>query len=107
VADSDLAAGGKILLDAKGDILRAAQQSTGSKNKGDGRIRGLAVKRGLTPYQGDLKGDGTLMAGRELKFTAEGGINDCGTIGSCYAIVMTAANIVNQTGGVIQGALVG
>jgi len=32
---------------------------------------------------------------------------DCGTIGSCYAIVMTAANIVNQTGGVIQGAIVG
>ncbi|WP_175214079.1 hemagglutinin repeat-containing protein [Achromobacter aegrifaciens] len=55
---------------------------------------------------GDLKGDGTLMAGRNVKLEAEGDIVNSGTIGAREATVMTAGNIVNQGGGLIQGATV-
>jgi filamentous hemagglutinin len=60
----------------------------------------------LLVREGDLKGDGTLMAGREVKLAAAGDIVNSGTIGSRDATVMTAANIVNQAGGLIQGAIV-
>ncbi|MFJ3464517.1 hemagglutinin repeat-containing protein [Achromobacter spanius] len=60
----------------------------------------------LLVREGDLKGDGTLMAGRDVKLTADGDITNSGTIGSRDATVMTAANIVNQAGGLIQGAIV-
>ncbi|WP_226846267.1 hemagglutinin repeat-containing protein [Achromobacter sp. 77] len=59
----------------------------------------------LLVREGDLKGDGTLMAGRDVKLTAGGDINNSGTIGARDATVMTAANIVNQAGGRIQGAI--
>ncbi|AOU90937.1 two-partner secretion domain-containing protein [Achromobacter ruhlandii] len=54
----------------------------------------------------DLKGDGTLMAGRDVTLAAEGDIVNSGTIGARAATVMTSANILNQAGGRIQGALV-
>ncbi|MCW3156333.1 hemagglutinin repeat-containing protein [Achromobacter spanius] len=60
----------------------------------------------LLVREGDLKGDGTLMAGRDVKLAADGDINNSGTIGARDATVMTAANIVNQAGGLIQGAVV-
>ncbi|WP_280003205.1 hemagglutinin repeat-containing protein [Achromobacter mucicolens] len=60
----------------------------------------------LLVREGDLKGDGTLMAGRDVKLAAHGDITNSGTIGARDATVMTAANIVNQAGGRIQGAIV-
>ncbi|WP_162259901.1 hemagglutinin repeat-containing protein [Achromobacter sp. Root83] len=60
----------------------------------------------LLVREGDLKGDGTLMAGRDVKLAADGDIVNSGTIGSRDATVMTAANIINQAGGLIQGAVV-
>ncbi len=60
----------------------------------------------LLVREGDLKGDGTLMAGRDVKLAADGDITNSGTIGARDATVMTAANIVNQAGGLIQGAIV-
>ncbi|WP_198158123.1 hemagglutinin repeat-containing protein [Achromobacter spanius] len=60
----------------------------------------------LLVREGDLKGDGTLMAGRDVKLAADGDINNSGTIGARDATVMTAANIVNQAGGLTQGAVV-
>ncbi|SEJ60669.1 hemagglutinin repeat-containing protein [Achromobacter sp. NFACC18-2] len=60
----------------------------------------------LLVREGDLKGDGTLMAGRDVKLAADGDINNSGTIGARDATVMTAANIVNQAGGLIQGSIV-
>ncbi|CAO3947873.1 hemagglutinin repeat-containing protein [Achromobacter mucicolens] len=60
----------------------------------------------LLVREGDLKGDGTLMAGRDVKLAADGDITNSGTIGARDATVMTAANIVNQAGGRIQGAIV-
>ncbi|WP_175155839.1 hemagglutinin repeat-containing protein [Achromobacter mucicolens] len=60
----------------------------------------------LLVREGDLKGDGTLMAGRDVKLAADGDITNNGTIGARDATVMTAANIVNQAGGRIQGAIV-
>ncbi|WP_160144426.1 hemagglutinin repeat-containing protein [Achromobacter sp. SLBN-14] len=60
----------------------------------------------LLVREGDLKGDGTLMAGRDVKLAADGDITNSGTIGARDATVMTAANIVNQAGGRIQGAVV-
>lgn len=53
----------------------------------------------LLVREGDLKGDGTLMAGRNVKLEAEGDIANSGTIGAREATVMTAGNIVNQAGG--------
>ncbi|PJI54336.1 hypothetical protein CTI14_16680, partial [Methylobacterium radiotolerans] len=47
-----------------------------------------------------------LMAGRDVKLAADGDITNSGTIGARDATVMTAANIVNQAGGRIQGAIV-
>ncbi|NMK48875.1 hypothetical protein HG262_21845, partial [Achromobacter sp. Bel] len=60
----------------------------------------------LLVRDGDLKGDGTLMAGRDVKLAAEGDIVNSGTIGARDATVMTAGNIVNQAGGLIQGSTV-
>ncbi|MDH0093470.1 hemagglutinin repeat-containing protein [Achromobacter mucicolens] len=60
----------------------------------------------LLVREGDLKGDGTLMAGRDVTLAADGDINNSGTIGARTATVMTAASIVNQAGGRIQGAIV-
>ncbi|WP_447920685.1 hemagglutinin repeat-containing protein [Achromobacter aegrifaciens] len=60
----------------------------------------------LLVREGDLKGDGTLMAGRNVKLEAEGDIANSGTIGAREATVMTAGNIVNQAGGLIQGSTV-
>ncbi|WP_175200322.1 hemagglutinin repeat-containing protein, partial [Achromobacter insolitus] len=63
----------------------------------------------LLVREGDLKGDGTLMAGRNVKLEAEGDIVNSGTIGTIgarAATVMAAGNIVNQRGGLIQGATV-
>ncbi|WP_162253555.1 hemagglutinin repeat-containing protein [Achromobacter sp. Root565] len=60
----------------------------------------------LLVREGDLKGDGTLMAGSDVKLAADGDITNSGTIGARDATVMTAANIVNQAGGRIQGAIV-
>lgn len=60
----------------------------------------------LLVREGDLQGDGTLMAGRDVKLAADGDITNSGTIGARDATVMTAANIVNQAGGLIQGAVV-
>ncbi|AXA74491.1 filamentous hemagglutinin, partial [Achromobacter insolitus] len=63
----------------------------------------------LLVREGDLQGDGTLMAGRNVKLAAEGDIVNSGTIGTIgarAATVMTAGNIVNQRGGLIQGATV-
>lgn len=60
----------------------------------------------LLVREGDLKGDGTLMAGRDVKLAADGDISNSGTIGARDATVMTAANIVNQAGGLIQGSVV-
>lgn len=60
----------------------------------------------LLVREGDLQGDGTLMAGRDVKLAADGDITNSGTIGARDATVMTASNIVNQAGGLIQGAIV-
>ncbi|WFC70171.1 filamentous hemagglutinin [Achromobacter denitrificans] len=60
----------------------------------------------LLVREDDLKGDGTLMAGRSVKLAADGDIANSGTVGARDAVVMTAANIVNQAGGLIQGATV-
>ncbi|WP_188590319.1 hemagglutinin repeat-containing protein, partial [Achromobacter denitrificans] len=60
----------------------------------------------LLVREDDLKGDGTLMAGRSVKLAADGDIANSGTVGARDAVVMTAANIVNQAGGLIQGATI-
>ncbi|WP_454669942.1 two-partner secretion domain-containing protein [Achromobacter kerstersii] len=66
----------------------------------------LVPKVYLVVRKDDLKGDGTLMAGRDVKLAADGDINNSGTIGARHATVMSASNIVNQAGGLVQGATV-
>ncbi len=73
----------------------------------DGTTEAVLVPRVyLVVRPTDLKGDGTLMAGRDVTLAAEGDIVNSGTIGARAATVMTSANILNQAGGRIQGALV-
>ncbi|MFY1942918.1 hemagglutinin repeat-containing protein [Achromobacter xylosoxidans] len=73
----------------------------------DGTVETVLVPRVyLLVRPDDLKGDGTLMAGRDVTLAAEGDIVNSGTIGARAATVMTAANILNRAGGRIQGALV-
>jgi filamentous hemagglutinin len=66
----------------------------------------LVPKVYLLVRKDDLKGDGTLMAGRDVKLVADGNIDNSGTIGARHATVMSASNIVNQAGGLVQGATV-
>ncbi|WEX94598.1 hemagglutinin repeat-containing protein [Achromobacter sp. SS2-2022] len=66
----------------------------------------LVPKVYLLVRKNDLKGDGTLMAGRDVKLVADGNIDNSGTIGARHATVMSASNIVNQAGGLVQGATV-
>lgn len=63
----------------------------------------LVPKVYLVVRKGDLKGDGTLMAGRDVKLAADGDIVNSGTIGARHATVMSASNIVNRAGGLVQG----
>ncbi|WFP06235.1 hemagglutinin repeat-containing protein [Achromobacter spanius] len=73
----------------------------------DGRAETVLVpKVYLLVRKNDLKGDGTLMAGRDVKLVADGNIDNSGTIGARHATVMSASNIVNQAGGLVQGATV-
>ncbi|WP_050978194.1 hemagglutinin repeat-containing protein [Bordetella petrii] len=60
----------------------------------------------LLVRDGDLRGDGTLMAGRDVSLNADGDVANSGTIGARGATVITAENIVNQAGGRIQAASV-
>ena len=52
---------------------------------------------------GDLKGDGTLLAGRSV-IAVNGNATNSGTIGAREATVITAGNIVNQAGGAFRAA---
>jgi len=73
----------------------------------DGSVETVLVPQVyLLVREGDLKGDGTLMAGRSVKLAADGDIANSGTIGARDATVMSAANIVNQAGGLVQGATI-
>jgi filamentous hemagglutinin len=60
----------------------------------------------LVVQDGDLKGDGTLMAGGSVSLQADGDITNTGTIGSRNATVMVADNIRNSAGGTVQGSTV-
>ena len=53
--------------------------------------------------EGDLKGDGTLLAGRSVHRRGWQ-CDQQGTIGAREATVITAGNIVNQAGGTIRAA---
>lgn len=57
----------------------------------------------LMVRNGDLKADGTLMAGRDVSLQADGDVNNTGSIVGRDATVITAGNIVNKAGGQIQG----
>ncbi len=70
----------------------------------DGSTESVLVPRVyLLVRPDDLKGDGTLMTGRNVELAAQGDIANSGTLGAREALVMGAANIVNQAGGRIQG----
>ncbi|WP_162876242.1 hemagglutinin repeat-containing protein [Achromobacter insuavis] len=70
----------------------------------DGSTESVLVPRVyLLVRPDDLKGDGTLMTGRNVELAAQGDIDNSGTLGAREALVMSAANIVNQAGGRIQG----
>ncbi|MBO9354431.1 filamentous hemagglutinin N-terminal domain-containing protein [Bordetella petrii] len=60
----------------------------------------------LLVREGDLQGDGTLMAGRDVSLNASGDVGNSGTVGARDAVVITAGNIANQAGGRIQAAQV-
>ncbi|WP_160356387.1 hemagglutinin repeat-containing protein [Bordetella sp. 02P26C-1] len=57
----------------------------------------------LIVRDGDLKTDGTLMAGDTVNLFAEGEITNTGSIGARRATVIAADTIVNRSGGSIHG----
>ncbi|RBL86188.1 hypothetical protein DDE05_12050, partial [Streptomyces cavourensis] len=59
----------------------------------------LAVK------PGDLRGDGSLIAGRETQISAAGDVNNSGTLGARNALVVDAQNVRNSVGA-MQGKTV-
>ena len=59
----------------------------------------LAVK------PGDLRGDGSLIAGRDTQISARGDVNNSGTIGARNALVVDAQNVRNSVGA-MQGKTV-
>ena len=63
----------------------------------------LAPKVYLLVREGDLKGDGALMAGRTVRIAADGEVANSGTLAAREATVVGAGRIVNQAGGTIQG----
>ncbi len=63
----------------------------------------LAPKVYLLVREGDLKGDGTLMAGRTVRIAADGEVANSGTLAAREATVVGAGRIINQAGGTIQG----
>ncbi|CUJ39469.1 Filamentous hemagglutinin [Achromobacter xylosoxidans] len=54
----------------------------------------LAVK------PGDLRGDGTLIAGRDTQINTTGDVNNSGTLGARNALVVNAQNVVNTVGSI-------
>ena len=52
----------------------------------------LAVK------PGDLRGDGTLIAGRDTQINTTGDVNNSGTLGARNALVVNGQNVVNTVG---------
>ncbi|WP_170948512.1 hemagglutinin repeat-containing protein [Bordetella genomosp. 5] len=69
------------------------------------RQKVLAPQVYLVLKPGDLKGDGTLMAGRDTVIEVSGNVNNSGTLGARQALVVSAENI-NNTIGTVQGKTV-
>ena len=65
----------------------------------------LAPQVYLAVKPGDLRGDGTLIAGRDTQISATGDVANSGTIGARNALVVDAQNVRN-TVGTIQGKTV-
>ena len=65
----------------------------------------LAPQVYLAVKPGDLRGDGTLIAGRDTQISATGDVDNSGTIGARNALVVDAQNMRN-TVGTIQGKTV-
>ncbi|CAB3648220.1 hemagglutinin repeat-containing protein [Achromobacter dolens] len=65
----------------------------------------LAPQVYLAVKPGDLRGDGTLIAGRDTQISATGDVDNSGTIGARNALVVDAQNVRN-TVGTIQGKTV-
>ncbi|WP_241068508.1 hemagglutinin repeat-containing protein [Achromobacter insuavis] len=65
----------------------------------------LAPQVYLAVKPGDLRGDGTLIAGRDTQISTTGDVDNSGTIGARNALVVDAQNVRN-TVGTIQGKTV-
>jgi filamentous hemagglutinin len=65
----------------------------------------LAPQVYLAVKPGDLRGDGTLIAGRDTQIKTAGDVNNSGTIGARNALVVEAQNIRNTVGS-MQGQTV-
>ncbi|MGW8308671.1 MAG: two-partner secretion domain-containing protein [Achromobacter pulmonis] len=69
----------------------------------DGSVQSVLVPQVyLLVRKDDLKGDGTLIAGRDVDITAEGDFVNSGAVAARQATVIRAGNIVNQAGGTLQ-----
>ncbi|WP_063580937.1 hemagglutinin repeat-containing protein [Achromobacter ruhlandii] len=69
----------------------------------DGSVRSVLVPQVyLLVRKDDLKGDGTLIAGRDVDVAAEDAFANSGTVAARQAMVVRAGNIVNQADGTLQ-----
>lgn len=69
----------------------------------DGSVQSVLVPQVyLLVRKDDLKGDGTLIAGRDVDVAAEDAFVNSGTVAARQAMVVRAGNIVNQADGTLQ-----
>ncbi|WP_241054799.1 hemagglutinin repeat-containing protein, partial [Achromobacter xylosoxidans] len=69
----------------------------------DGSVQSVLVPQVyLLVRKDDLKGDGTLIAGRDVDIAADGEVANSGTLAAREATVIRAGNIVNQAGGALR-----
>ncbi|AXA80554.1 filamentous hemagglutinin (plasmid) [Achromobacter xylosoxidans] len=65
------------------------------------RQKVLAPQVYLMVKPGDLRGDGTLIAGRDTRISTTGNVANSGTLGARNALVVQADNIINTVGSML------
>ncbi|MBB1627415.1 filamentous hemagglutinin [Achromobacter sp. UMC71] len=86
-----------------GDIVWLVEQTVTLPDGTQQKVLTPQVYLAVKP--GDLRGDGTLIAGRDTQISTTGDVNNSGTIGARNALVVDAQNVRNSVGA-MQGKTV-
>ena len=81
-----------------GDIVWLVEQTVTLPDGTQQKV--LAPQVYLAVKPGDLRGDGTLIAGRATQINTTGDLNNSGTLGARNALVVNAQNVRNSVGSI-------